>query len=59
MEQLHKFNIDKLICTVLVFNRRTGKMLSINPRKDSKGFDNVDDYFPDSGWNNSSFNLKN
>ena len=48
-----------MISTVLVVNRRTGKILSINPRKDSKGFDNVDDYFPESGWNNSSFNSQN
>ena len=29
--------------------RRTGVPLNIKARKDSHGFDNIDDYFPDSG----------
>lgn len=29
--------------------RRTGVPLNIRARKDSNGFDNIDDYFPDSG----------
>ena len=33
----------------ITVDRRTGIPLNINPRKDSKGFENVDDYFPDSG----------
>ena len=31
------------------FCRRTGVPLNIKARKDSHGFDNIDDYFPDSG----------
>ena len=29
--------------------RRTGVPLNIKARKDSHGFENIDDYFPDSG----------
>ena len=32
-----------------VYCRRTGVPLNIRARKDSNGFDNIDDYFPDSG----------
>lgn len=29
--------------------RRTGKVINITARKNEHGFENVDDYFPDSG----------
>ena len=32
-----------------IYHRRTGVPLNIDARKDSFGFDNIDDYFPDSG----------
>ena len=32
-----------------IVDRRTGMPLNIKPRKDSQGFEIVDDYFPDSG----------
>ena len=38
---------------LILFNdipcRRTGVPLNIKARKDSHGFENIDDYFPDSG----------
>lgn len=34
---------------LLIVDRRTGIPFNIKPRKDSQGFEIVDDYFPDSG----------
>lgn len=38
-----------LMFDLLIIDRRTGMPLNIKPRKDSQGFEIVDDYFPDSG----------
>ena len=38
-----------LMFDLLIVDRRTGIPFNIKPRKDSQGFEIVDDYFPDSG----------
>ena len=42
-------NFNVLILFNAISCRRTGVPLNIKARKDSHGFDNIDDYFPDSG----------
>jgi hypothetical protein len=37
-----------IIITIFIVFRRTGAVIEINARKDSHGFDLVEDYFPDS-----------
>lgn len=46
---LHFAILDVLILFNGISCRRTGVPLNIKARKDSHGFDNIDDYFPDSG----------
>lgn len=51
--KLYKLHLVIILNVLIIFNviscRRTGVPLNINARKDSHGFENVDDYFPDSG----------
>ena len=51
--KLYKLYSVIILNVLIVFNviscRRTGVPLNIKARKDSHGFENIDDYFPDSG----------
>lgn len=60
MQILHvQLNIIIIFIVTINFaiKRRTGLPLKINPRKDSKGFEFVEDYFPDPGLLNAHLDI--